>query len=370
MKIVVVGFRFNCPTGRRNLAVYQELCKNHPDVQVKILTVDRYGAWNDPYIDFLEIPNLKIVKLPSLFTKQGQFKYVMPTLFTDLLKEEFDVLYCQEDPNTNIAMICTWASKIKKKPMVLFWWENIYKKWWFPISWVEKEAIKQSFRLIAGTEDVKKLLVTKGSNPDKIRVFPETGENPELFKPSDKPRKKKILFVGRFLEEKGMETIKKAKEIIEKKGFVYEWEFVGDGPMKSFLEDIPGKVTVLPWKNLDELPEIYSSAKVMIYPSQFTSKWKEQFGFSIVESLMCETPVIATNTSGPESIIVPGKMGFLIGQKDENELAQKIMMVMEMEGMSERMGKAGREHMIKSFSNQVISEKLYEVFQECMTKYY
>ncbi|MDP2947313.1 MAG: glycosyltransferase family 1 protein, partial [Nanoarchaeota archaeon] len=72
----------------------------------------------------------------------------------------------------------------------------------------------------------------------------------------------------------------------------------------------------------NDLPKIYSSAKLFVYPSFF-----EGFGLPVLESLSCEVPVIVSNTSSlPETV---GSAGVLVnpGNIEEMKLAMEKMLL-------------------------------------------
>jgi glycosyltransferase involved in cell wall biosynthesis len=66
------------------------------------------------------------------------------------------------------------------------------------------------------------------------------------------------------------------------------------------------------WIDQEQLPEMYSSADLLILPSRF-----DTFCNVVLESLSCGLPVIAYNTKGPKDIIRNGIDGFLVNNKQE-----------------------------------------------------
>ena len=85
----------------------------------------------------------------------------------------------------------------------------------------------------------------------------------------------------------------------------------------------------------------------------------EQFGFSMVEALSCEVPVIASNVSGPKAII-NGETGFLIPPDDAEMLARKMILLMEDEELRQRLGKKGRGRVLANFTREVIADRLFQ----------
>ncbi len=375
MKIVVIGFRFNCPTGIRNIHVYQKLIEHYDDLLIDIFTVSKYE--NNYDNKNLSNEKLRIFKLLTFFHNYGQFKYFMPGLYLRLLFTNAEIIYAQEEPiQVFVTFPALLIAKLRRKKFLFFTWENIYQKQPFPMNIIEKFIIRYADGVIVGSDDAKKIIIKKGAlSNKKIHTFPETGINLEIFKPESGYRinnwekNKLILFVGRFLPEKGITTILKSRDLLIKKGRKYKYLFVGKGPLSYLVKNIEEKsddVKVIDWLSMEKLPNIYNSANLFIYPSNITKRWIEQFGFSMVEALSCQIPVIASRVTGPKTIVKEGKDGFLITPGDAKGLAEKIELLMEDKTLNRRFGKFGRKDMIKRFSDYVISKKLYHVFNNLL----
>lgn len=100
-----------------------------------------------------------------------------------------------------------------------------------------------------------------------------------------------VLFVGRLIEEKG---IKQLLEAASTWGAKINLVIVGSGPMEGYiLKRIKGLINIFFAGKVsqDDLPTYYSAADCTIIPSIS----EEGFGRVIIESLACETPVIASN---------------------------------------------------------------------------
>ncbi|UCG83433.1 MAG: glycosyltransferase, partial [Dehalococcoidia bacterium] len=72
----------------------------------------------------------------------------------------------------------------------------------------------------------------------------------------------------------------------------------------------------------EDLPFYYSAADVCVVPSYY-----ESFGLVALESLACGTPVVATRVGGMESVVLPGKNGYLINDNAPALFAESIAML-------------------------------------------
>jgi len=133
----------------------------------------------------------------------------------------------------------------------------------------------------------------------------------DKIEPKKSKKEDYILYFGRFAEEKGIETLIDAKST----NFIC----AGSGP----IEDKVNKANNLKnigFKTGNELEELIRKAKCTVYPSI----WYENCPFSIMESIMYQTPVIASNIGGIPELIDNGKTGYLIPPNDSLALEEAI----------------------------------------------
>ena len=128
-----------------------------------------------------------------------------------------------------------------------------------------------------------------------------------------------IVAVGRLSKEKNFDYLIKAYKLSNIKEELW---LVGDGPLRGDLEklvkslNLEGKVKFLGWQK-NPYPFI-KNAKLLCMSSTF-----EAFSNVIVESLIVNTPVIATDIKcGPRDIL--GSDEYLIPLNDEEFFARKI----------------------------------------------
>jgi len=92
----------------------------------------------------------------------------------------------------------------------------------------------------------------------------------------------------------------------------------GNGPAEIELREAMPDAIFLGWVAHEQLPEIYSSADLLLLPSRF-----DTFGCVILEAMHCSLPVIAYNTKGPKDLITDGENGFLV--VNPTEMAEKAV---------------------------------------------
>ncbi|GHT38796.1 glycosyl transferase family 1 [Bacteroidia bacterium] len=100
----------------------------------------------------------------------------------------------------------------------------------------------------------------------------------------------------------------------------------------------------------EDLPALYQSAAIFIYPSFF-----EGFGIPVIEALTSGTPVIAATGSCLEE--AGGADSVYIDPNDDAGLAERIKEILNDKELSDKMITSGKEY-VKRFSGKMIADQL------------
>lgn len=133
------------------------------------------------------------------------------------------------------------------------------------------------------------------------------------FKPSEKGDY--VLYFGRYSKEKGIETIIGAKDI--------DFVCAGSGDCEDEINNA-ANIKNVGFKSGDELINLISRAKCTVYPSV----WYENCPFSVMESIMYGTPVVAANIGGIPELIDDGKTGYLFESGNTADFESKIKLIL------------------------------------------
>ena len=129
-----------------------------------------------------------------------------------------------------------------------------------------------------------------------------------------------LLFVGRFTQEKGIETLLAAWEKVKGAGRL---KIVGEGPLAAKVEGFcreHGNAEWLGQKSPDEVKELMGGARALIFPSE----WYEPFGRVAIESFAKGTPVVASRLAGLAEIVSDGETGLHFRAGDAGDLTAKL----------------------------------------------
>ena len=167
----------------------------------------------------------------------------------------------------------------------------------------------------------------------RVEVIPN-GVDTQFYKPEPfylqmpvkKGEESYILFVGRLVEQKGVEYLIRAMTYIKKEFPNVHLKIVGDGPLLPALENfssnfvLSDQIEFLGWKSGNTLLNLYQNALLVVLPSIY-----EPFGMTALEAMACGKPVVASRVGGLKTIIKHGQNGYFAEPRDYLDLAQWIM---------------------------------------------
>jgi len=178
----------------------------------------------------------------------------------------------------------------------------------------------------------------------------------------------KLICVCRLSPKKGLDVAIRACAKLRDNNVRFLFEIIGDGPQRSGLEELIGRldladnVKLLGAKPNDQLAELYSQACVFLMPCVKTPDGDmDGIPVAMMEAMACEVPVVSTNISGIPELVEDGQTGRLVPEKDADALAQVLEELLGDADMLQRLGKAGRQRVLKDFCISDNAAKLREL---------
>jgi glycosyltransferase involved in cell wall biosynthesis len=182
-----------------------------------------------------------------------------------------------------------------------------------------------------------------------------------------------LFAVGRFIALKGFEYLIKAHHILineYKKNNVF-LRIAGQGYLKETYNKLiqnyklDDYVKLIGYVPNTKIHEYYNEADIFVIPS-ITDKNGETEGFGVVslEANACETPVIASKVGGILDVIEDGYNGFLVEQKNTEQMAEKINELVEDKELRREIGKNGRQKVTKEFNWDKVTSEIIKVYNK------
>jgi len=152
-----------------------------------------------------------------------------------------------------------------------------------------------------------------------------------------------VLFVGRLVHEKGIETLLEAWSRADI-GPGARLAFAGSGPLESLVAERAPSASLLGQVGADDLPALYAAADVLVLPSIETATFREPWGLVSNEAMLQGTPVVATDAVGAAAggLVRDGGNGFVVPANDADALAERLRELAASPGLRTRLGEAAR----------------------------
>ncbi len=224
---------------------------------------------------------------------------------------------------------------------------------------------------IANSEFTKNRLISLGLNSEKIVVIfngIDVSYNalvPKIL--SHEPLR--LISVGRLIEVKGhIFALKSILELV-KIGYKVRYTIIGDGieynKLLSFVKSngLEDTVIFLGQKTQSEIFEHLNSNEIFLFPSTKDSTGRQEaFGVASLEAQLFGLPVIGFDVGGFPETIKNGKTGFIVPDKDDKQMAKKIIELVETPGLYATMSKEAHHHVKGNFNFKDAFAKLDKVY--------
>jgi len=161
-------------------------------------------------------------------------------------------------------------------------------------------------------------------------------------RPADGPVK--VLFVGRFDEQKGYDVLIDAFRLLEDQPV--RLHLVGEAVQgQGKLPELPPNVTTQGWITPGELGAVIAASDVLVVPS----RW-EGFGLVAIEAMREGRPVVAHRVGGLPEIVADGETGLLFSPLNAPTLAAALARLSRRQ--LQAMGLAARERFDALFTDR------------------
>ncbi|MCC6905735.1 MAG: glycosyltransferase [Anaerolineae bacterium] len=255
----------------------------------------------------------------------------------------------------------------------------------------ESAIMRQTDHLVAATPAERiQMMWLYGADMRKITVIPP-GVDTRQFYPVPRAKARQaigvpddhtlLLFVGRLEPLKGVDTLLKAIALLKEHESIDTHRLYlsiiggntseeGDEAeefrrLKALNEELGlgDMVTFLGAKGQETLRDYYAAAEVVIMPSHY-----ESFGMVALEAMACGTPVIASEVGGLAYLIQDGVTGFHVPDRDPEELAGKIGLLLGNHTLRMEMSEASVRH-AEQYAWERVTTQIQELYAGAIARH-
>jgi len=227
--------------------------------------------------------------------------------------------------------------------------------------WRER-IVKRCSAFIADAEMEMGQYMAEGAPMGSIFNIPVGIDFKEFSNRPPKPPhgKKRVLFLGRFHENKGPDLLTKAFALLNRDDVTLLMAGYDDGyeaTLRNLINELDIQVEWQGPRYSKDKVDAYNSADVYVMPSR-----RELFGLTLLEALACGTPVIITDVCGVAPLL-PKECGMVV-PFDEYALAQAINYALD-----NNIASSYREYRVKwakQYDWAKIAPRIIEVYKEVL----
>ncbi len=187
-----------------------------------------------------------------------------------------------------------------------------------------------------------------------------------LFHPGEGRQADRLLFVGKLTEQKGLHHLLRALSDMTHRATV---DVVGAGRVddtgvRALAAElkVEDRITWHPLLTQQALADLYRRAAIHVIPAI-----DEGLGLTAVESLLCETPVVAFDSGGLPDIVIPEKTGFLVPPRNAEALASALDRLVGDPVLRERLGREGRQFALTQFGPDAVAQRYAQLLRAAAT---
>jgi glycosyltransferase involved in cell wall biosynthesis len=185
-----------------------------------------------------------------------------------------------------------------------------------------------------------------------------------MHSPGRRRETSRLLFVGRFTQQKGLEYLLRAVSQMKRPAVL---DVVGNGGDSERYRAMAHELCVadrVAWHGQlrsDQLAGLYQLATALVVPSI-----DEGLGLVAVEALLCETPVVAFRSGGLTDVIQDGRTGVLVPPGDSAALATALDALLAEPDRGRTLGEAGRIYALSTFAPESAAQRYSDIYKQVL----
>jgi glycosyltransferase involved in cell wall biosynthesis len=213
-------------------------------------------------------------------------------------------------------------------------------------------------------DDLKRLLPDGVGNvmvtpmPIDVAAFEEGTQQGKAAPP-------RILYAGNLVPSKGVDVLLQAAAELRHLGVDFQLKILGAGPAERALRSLVARlglgsrVTWAPFVPQSEMPVEYGCSTITVLPSRGRS---EGLGLTLVEALLAGSAVVGTPAGGIPEVVRHEETGLLARDGDAPDLARQLQRLLSDAELRERLIRAGKEHVIRTFSAESAVDRIVDLY--------
>ena len=223
-----------------------------------------------------------------------------------------------------------------------------------------KFGLKKAQKVFFQNIENRDFMLGKGVINGEYDLLPGSGVNLDNYTVSEYPNGETVdfVFVSRIMKEKGIDQYLDAAKEIRKRHPETRFHICGfcEQAYEEELKKLNDDGTIIYHGLVNDMASFYKQMSCTVHPTYYP----EGLSNVLLESAASGRPIITTNRSGCREVVDDGINGYVIRERDSNDLIEKIEKFLS-KSVEERklMGIAGRKKVEKEFDRQIVIDKYF-----------
>lgn len=221
-----------------------------------------------------------------------------------------------------------------------------------------KFGLRKAKKVFFQNAENQNFMLAKGVVKGPYDLLPGSGVNVNRFTVQEYPDRETVdfVFVARVMKEKGIDQYLEAAKTIKQKYPNTRFHICGalEQNYADVLKQAQDAGIIIYHGMVKDMLSIYRESSCTVHPTYYP----EGLSNVLLESAACGRPIITTNRAGCREVIDNGTNGYVVQQKNADDLIEKIEQFLALSWEQRRvMGLAGRAKVEKEFDRQIVVDK-------------
>jgi glycosyltransferase involved in cell wall biosynthesis len=232
---------------------------------------------------------------------------------------------------------------------------------------INSKTLRKASRILVSNESTRNL-VSKYYKiaADKISVVPNGVDTRNFY--SGKEPSNQIIFSGVMYYHRGVDVLlESASNVIQSIPDV-QFVLLGSGPEMEKLVEFTKKhsltknIKFLGWVDREQISEYLAESAIGVGPLRVTDVTKDALPIKVLEYMASHLPILAKRGTLSSDILIDGENGFFVN--DANELAKKIIYLLQNQNVRSKMGQKSRD-IVEKYDWKIIAQSIINEYMKC-----
>lgn len=236
---------------------------------------------------------------------------------------------------------------------------------------LERLALKSANQLVSVSSFTAKTTKEIFKLKKNITVIPNSIDVKEFFPRKRTIKKDQLLYFGSLIRKKGVLELASIFNLIKSEKseirlFLVGKDVIDISTNKSTLQLFLNKLEAGNIKDVVHIPEVtYLQVKDYIAESEviLLPSFAEALPMTWLEGMSMEKALVTSDIGWAKEIMINGETGFTVNPLDHLVYAEKVIHLINNPLVAEKMGKAARRHILRTFSTNVVTKNNIDFYR-------